>query len=294
MWELLTWKYSLRFLASLLAPQAVLWLVQCSILLTHLSKIIRHNEEKQPLLNNVKNSDLDPLLLLCCTGTEGQVTALWNHVRRALTRHKSPTQGLKNTGWRTQQRLLFVPLSVILCQTAVRIGFLLQSTVLLYQSDFVLDRKRADSLRHMMDNLCVSSFRLPSAVVTPRRIWVTANTELTYSPSCSCGWHTVISVIDICPGWRRRVTRGRNVTSWHSCTIGTIRLQRWLSSSAAWTLSTSARMAQLLTTDHTMTGFGAVTVVRQPQLTRAAASQASQSRPKAAGSLHIGWACPHL
>lgn len=162
----LKWEYSQRTLASPLTPQAVLWLVQCSILLTHLSKIICHNEEKQPLLNKVKNSDLDPLLLLCCTGTEGQVTASWNHVRTAITRHKSPTQGLKNTGWRRQQRLLFVPLSVTLCRTAFHNGFLLQSTVFLYQAHFVLDRKRADALRHMMDNLCVSSFRLPSAVVT--------------------------------------------------------------------------------------------------------------------------------
>lgn len=214
-------------------------LVQCSILLAHLSKIIRHNEEKQPLLNKVKNTDLDPVLLLCCTGTEGQVTALWNHVRRAITHHKSLTHGLKNTGWRRQQRLLFVSLLVALCRTAFHHGFLLHSTVFLYQAYFVLGRKRADALRHMIDNLCVSSFRLPSAVVTPPRIWVMANIELTYSPSRSCAWHTVISVIDICPGWQRRVTRRRNVTSWCGCIIGATRLRRWLRSSAAWTLSTS-------------------------------------------------------
>lgn len=42
------------------APRAVLWLVQVSVLLIHLSKITHHNEEKRPLPNNVKNSDLDP------------------------------------------------------------------------------------------------------------------------------------------------------------------------------------------------------------------------------------------
>lgn len=191
----LKWEESQRTLASLLTLQAVLWLVQCSILLTHLSKIIRHNEEKQPLLNKVKNSDLDPLLLLCCTGTEGQVTALWNHVRRAITRHKSPTQGLKNTGWRRQQRLLFVPLSVTQCRTAFHDGFLLQSTVFLDQAHFVLDRKRADALKHMMGNFCGSSFRLPSAVMTsedlshsqPRIIiFPLVLVCVTHSHFCSC------------------------------------------------------------------------------------------------------------
>lgn len=86
--------------ACLPAPQAVLWLVQVRVLLIHLSKIIHHNEEKRPLLDNVKISDLDlppnpPLffiLLLCFTGTERRVTALWNHVRRAIIHHKSPTE----------------------------------------------------------------------------------------------------------------------------------------------------------------------------------------------------------
>lgn len=46
--------------------QAVLWLVQVSVLLVHLSKIIHHNGGERPLLNNVKNSDLDPLFFLSC------------------------------------------------------------------------------------------------------------------------------------------------------------------------------------------------------------------------------------
>lgn len=248
-------------------------------LMAHLSKIIHHNEEKQPLLNNIKKFRFRCALVVVLHRNCGTVTALWNHVTRAIICHKSPTEGLKNTGWRRQQRLLFAPLSVTLCRSAFHKGFLLHSAVFLHQAYFVLDRKRAESPRHMMDNSCVSSFRLPSAVVTPG-IWVTANTKLPYSPSCSCAWHTVISVIDICPGWRRRVTRGRDVTSQSSCIIGAMPLRRWLSSSPAWTPSTSARMAQLLTSDHTMTGFRAVAGVGQPQRARAAASQASQSRPE--------------
>lgn len=36
------------------------------------------------------------LLLLCYTETERRVTALWNHVRRAITHHKNPTDPKKN------------------------------------------------------------------------------------------------------------------------------------------------------------------------------------------------------
>lgn len=125
---------------------------------------------------------------------------------------QKPHTRIKKHRLEAQQRLLFVPLSVALCPAAFHTGFLLHSTSFSIRTTLFLTQSEL-TLRDTWWTTCVWAHSGCRRLWWPPRIWVTAKAELTYSPSCCCAWHTVISVIDICPGWRRRVTRGRDVTS---------------------------------------------------------------------------------
>lgn len=114
--------------------------------LIHLSKIIHHNEEKRPLLNNVKNSDLDPLsLYLVIVLHRDWKTS--HGVMKSCEEANYPSQkphrkkGKKTTVSGRQQGLLFVPLSMTQCRTPPHNGLFLQWVVCLYQAHFVLCNK---------------------------------------------------------------------------------------------------------------------------------------------------------
>lgn len=96
------------------------------------------------------------------------------------------------------------------------------------------------------------------------QIWVMASSELTYSSSHWLHvWHTVSFVIDICLMWWHRVTRG---ITWISPLLNQLlssvrrdynadsAVQLLERVTSAWQLCCSS---QLVTTDHTMTGFPA-------------------------------------
>lgn len=108
------------------------------------------------------------------------------------------------------------------------------------------------------------------------RTWVTASAELTYSSSHSLrAWHTAISVIDICLEWRHHVTGG---VMWPCSGVVSSARCNYNADLAVQPLelcrprpSGYCKISQLLTTDHTMTGFtAAATILYQPRRTRAA------------------------
>lgn len=125
--------------------RAVLWLLRVGVLFIHLSKIIHHNEEKRPLLNNVKNSDLDPsprslfyLVIVLHRDWKTSHSIMksceqGNYLSQRLHRKKK-----EPTGWRRQQSLLFAPLSATQRRTLPHNGSFLYWAVCLYQSHFVL------------------------------------------------------------------------------------------------------------------------------------------------------------
>lgn len=139
------------------------------------------------------------------------------------------------------------------------------------------------------------------------KIWVMASAELTYSSSHTLyAWHTVISVIDICLEWRHLVTTGimwpcSGVVSSVQCNydadlaVQTLELCRPRPCSYC-------KISQLLTTDHTMTGFPvAATILYQPQRgvrVEAGASRGPQSWSACLwyeeATVSLGWTCPHL
>ena len=111
------------------------------------------------------------------------------------------------------------------------------------------------------------------------QIWVTASAELTYSSSHSLyAWHTVISVIDICLEWRHHVTGGvmwpcsgvvSSVRCNYNADLAVQPLELYWPRPSGY-----CKISQLLTTDHTMTGFTvATTILYQPHWTPQAAER---------------------
>lgn len=123
------------------------------------------------------------------------------------------------------------------------------------------------------------------------QIWVTASAELTDSSSHSSrAWHTVISVIDICPEsdgilWPGGIMWPRSgVVSSARCNynadLAVQTLELWRPRPSSY-----CKISQLLTTDHTMTGFPvAATILYQPHWTRAVERSRSITRSSVMGS----------
>lgn len=177
-----------------------------AVLLIHLSKIIHHNEEKQPLLNNVEKFPFrSPLFLSCCCAAQElrdesqRYEIMWGG---QLSLTKAPQKKRRRQqSCRRQQSLLFVPLSVT--QTPPHHGSFLPL------SDLLCSPQQVNRVCETHNGQLMCKAHSGCDWLWWPQDLSHASAELTYSSSHSlCAWHTVISVIDICLGWRHHVTGG--------------------------------------------------------------------------------------
>lgn len=158
--------------SSLTVLQAVVWPVQ--VLLVHLSKIIHSIEVNPATLKWLQKFWFTPsffffsYLLLCYSGTERRVAALWNHVRRAIIHHKRPTeQKITHRLPRTTEAFVWPIVKRHSAEILLIIACFSRELSAFIKSTLFSSASKPGPLRRIVGNFSTSSFRFWLALSPP-------------------------------------------------------------------------------------------------------------------------------